>query len=62
MFTKLPVTALHDVCKSNHYAVHLKLTELCINYISVKLEGKKHIMTDFQVKNVRLNTTQLSFL
>ena len=32
----------HDVCESNHYAIHLELsTVLYVNYISVKLEEKK---------------------
>ena len=41
MFTKLIVYLFHDVYKSNHYAMHLKLiTVLYVNYISIKLEGK----------------------
>ena len=30
-----------EVCKSNHYAVHLKYTMLYVNHISIKLKGKK---------------------
>ena len=32
-----------DVYKSNHYAVHLKLSVLYVSYISVKLEEKNKI-------------------
>ena len=33
----------HDMCKSNHYAVHFKFNiVLYVNYISIKWEEKKH--------------------
>ena len=38
MFTKLVM-----YIKSNHYAIHLKLSVLYVNYISVKLEEKNKI-------------------
>ena len=28
--------SFQDVCESNHYAVHFKLTHCCVNYISIK--------------------------
>lgn len=34
MFTNLLWPLFHDVCKSNHYAVHLKLTQCCMSIIS----------------------------
>ena len=33
--------ALHNICKSYDYVVHLKFIVLCVNYISTKLESKK---------------------
>ena len=36
MSLKLLQQSFHDVCKSNHFAVHLKL----VDYISIKLEEK----------------------
>ena len=38
----------HDVRKSNHYAVHLKLTQCYVNCISLKLEGKNKLKYIFQ--------------
>ena len=49
VFTRLSVVII-SWCKSNHYAVHLKLTALHVNYISVKL--KKGFLGDSAVKNL----------
>ena len=45
-------SSFHDVCKSNHYAGHLKPTVLYINYVSTKLEEKNyHINLTMQFVN-----------
>lgn len=41
ILTKLLMVIINAVCKSRHYALHLKHTVLYGNYISVKLEGQK---------------------
>ena len=41
MLTKLIVVVIDDVCKSNHYALHLKHTVLYVNYTSVKLRKER---------------------
>ena len=41
MFTKL-IVIINDVCKSNHYALHLKLTQCCISIYLSKKEEKRH--------------------
>ena len=39
-------SSFHNVCKSNHYAVHLKhmSTALFLNYISLKFEEKTYLL------------------
>ena len=49
VFTKLTVVIILW-CKSNHYAVHLNLIVLRVNYISIKL--KKGFLGDSAVKNL----------
>ena len=41
MFTKLIAKSVHDVSKSSHYAVHLKLIQCCMSIVSQQNRKKK---------------------
>lgn len=54
MFTKLIRLSLHNIYKSNHYAICLILIECLCKYTSVKLEEKKKLRppeTDIPSRN-----------
>ena len=40
MLTKLLWSSFHDACKSNHYVVHLKIIECCMQ-LCVNKTGEK---------------------
>ena len=44
MLMKLTVITFQEICKSNHYAVHLKLQCCMSTYISIKLEEKNKVL------------------
>ena len=47
--------SFHDVCKSNHYAIHLKLIKHClVNYISIKLEVKVGLLRKLSTEELML--------
>ena len=53
MSTEVILIIFHDLYKSNHYAVYLKLVQWCMSInISIKLEEKKNPLIKVIIKSL----------
>lgn len=52
MFTLVTVAMFHDICRSNHYAVHLKLMQ-CYMSIIFQWNRKKKVTFQYYITSLR---------
>jgi len=58
MFTKFIVVIIHNVCKSNHYTVHLKCIQPCMSIISQYI----NIVRQNKINKIKLHLKSEKFI